>query len=110
MPKSDKYDGTKLVTKIDGKRAVPMFLALMAIGSPDRLLAPNSTPDLRSHQDWQRVLIRNVRYAPLAASASVLDESRRVRGSLWVPAGLDTEGEDSCYVVIRMAPSTAETG
>ena len=45
IPTSDKYDGDKFLTTLDGKRAVtPMLLALIAIGFTDVLFALDSIP------------------------------------------------------------------
>jgi tellurite resistance protein TerC len=45
FPVSEKYDGGKLFTKIDGKRAVtPMLLVLLALGGTDLLFALDSIP------------------------------------------------------------------
>jgi tellurite resistance protein TerC len=45
LPTTDTFDGGRLVTKIDGKRAVtPMLLALVAIGFIDVLFALDSIP------------------------------------------------------------------
>ena len=45
VPTTETYDGDKLVTKVDGKRAVtPMLLALIAIGFTDILFALDSIP------------------------------------------------------------------
>lgn len=45
VPTSDAYDGAKLFTKLNGKRAVtPMLLALVAIGFTDILFALDSIP------------------------------------------------------------------
>ncbi|WP_280345281.1 TerC family protein [Nocardia neocaledoniensis] len=45
LPTTDKYDGDKLVTTIDGKRVVtPLLLALLAIGFADLLFALDSIP------------------------------------------------------------------
>ncbi|MFZ2178135.1 MAG: TerC family protein [Rhodococcus sp. (in: high G+C Gram-positive bacteria)] len=45
VPTTESYDGDKLVTKIDGKRAVtPLMLALVAIGFTDLLFALDSIP------------------------------------------------------------------
>ena len=42
---SDHYDGTKLFTQIDGRRAVtPLLLVMVAIGSTDLLFALDSIP------------------------------------------------------------------
>jgi tellurite resistance protein TerC len=42
---SDHYDGTRLFTRIDGKRAVtPLLLVMIAIGSTDLLFALDSIP------------------------------------------------------------------
>ncbi|AVH22997.1 TerC family protein [Nocardia cyriacigeorgica] len=45
VPTTDEYDGDKLLTKINGRRAVtPMLLALLAIGFADLLFALDSIP------------------------------------------------------------------
>ena len=45
VPTTETYEGDKLVTKVDGKRAVtPMLLALIAIGFTDILFALDSIP------------------------------------------------------------------
>lgn len=45
VPTTETYDGDKLVTRIDGRRAVtPMLLALLAIGFADLLFALDSIP------------------------------------------------------------------
>jgi TerC family integral membrane protein len=45
LPTADQYDGSKLITKIDGKRYVtPLLLALIAIGFTDILFALDSIP------------------------------------------------------------------
>lgn len=45
FPVSETYDGGKLFTKIDGKRAItPMLLVLLAIGGTDLLFALDSIP------------------------------------------------------------------
>jgi tellurite resistance protein TerC len=45
LPTSEEYDGDKLVTRIDGRRAVtPLLLALLAIGFADLLFALDSIP------------------------------------------------------------------
>lgn len=45
VPVSDDYDGTRLFTRIDGKRlATPLFLVMIAIGSTDLLFALDSIP------------------------------------------------------------------
>ncbi|ONM47792.1 TerC family protein [Nocardia donostiensis] len=45
LPTTETYDGDKLITKIDGKRAVtPLLLALLAIGFADLLFALDSIP------------------------------------------------------------------
>jgi tellurite resistance protein TerC len=45
IPMTDQYDGTKLFTRIDGKRlATPLFLVMIAIGSTDLLFALDSIP------------------------------------------------------------------
>ncbi|MCP2287655.1 TerC family protein [Nocardia amikacinitolerans] len=45
LPTTDEYDGDKLVTRIDGRRAVtPLLLALLAIGFADLLFALDSIP------------------------------------------------------------------
>jgi tellurite resistance protein TerC len=45
VPVTDDYDGTKLFTRIDGKRlATPLFLVMIAIASTDLLFALDSIP------------------------------------------------------------------
>ena len=45
LPTTPDYHGTKVVTKIDGKRVVtPMLLVMLAIGSTDLLFALDSIP------------------------------------------------------------------
>jgi tellurite resistance protein TerC len=45
IPTVDTFDGSKVVTKIDGKRfATPMLLVMIAIGSTDLLFALDSIP------------------------------------------------------------------
>jgi TerC family integral membrane protein len=45
LPLSRKYDGPKLMTRIDGRRVLtPLVLALVAIGSTDLLFALDSIP------------------------------------------------------------------
>ncbi|MBF6544406.1 TerC family protein [Nocardia brasiliensis] len=45
LPTTDSYDGDKLVTRVDGRRAVtPLLLALLAIGFADLLFALDSIP------------------------------------------------------------------
>ncbi len=45
LPVTGKYDGTKLLTRIDGKRHVtPMLLVMLAIGTTDILFALDSIP------------------------------------------------------------------
>ena len=45
VPVSNEYDAGKLVTRIDGRRAVtPLFIVLLAIGSTDLLFALDSIP------------------------------------------------------------------
>jgi tellurite resistance protein TerC len=45
LPVSDQYAGGKLLTRIDGRRAVtPLFIVLIAIGSTDLLFALDSIP------------------------------------------------------------------
>jgi tellurite resistance protein TerC len=45
LPMTDRYDGKRLVTNVDGRRAfTPLFLALLAIGSTDLLFAFDSIP------------------------------------------------------------------
>ncbi|MEV0365243.1 TerC family protein [Nocardia fusca] len=45
VPTTETYDGDKLVTRIDGRRALtPMLLALVAIGFADLLFALDSIP------------------------------------------------------------------
>jgi tellurite resistance protein TerC len=45
LPISDRYDGGRLVTSVDGRRMLtPLFLVLVAIGSVDVLFALDSIP------------------------------------------------------------------
>ena len=45
VPVTDEYDGTKLFTRLDGRRvATPMFLVMVAIASTDLLFALDSIP------------------------------------------------------------------
>ncbi|MFG1798506.1 TerC family protein [Nocardia sp. NPDC049149] len=45
LPTADSYDGDKLITRVDGRRAVtPLLLALLAIGFADLLFALDSIP------------------------------------------------------------------
>ncbi|MEH1129837.1 TerC family protein [Micromonospora sp. CPCC 206061] len=45
LPITDGYEGGKLVTRLDGRRAVtPLFVVLIAIGSTDLLFALDSIP------------------------------------------------------------------
>lgn len=45
LPTTDEYDGDKLLTRIDGRRAItPLLLALLAIGFADLLFALDSIP------------------------------------------------------------------
>jgi tellurite resistance protein TerC len=45
VPVSEAYDGGKMLTRIDGKRAVtPLFIVLVAIGGTDILFALDSIP------------------------------------------------------------------
>jgi tellurite resistance protein TerC len=45
LPLTSHYDGSKLLTRIDGRRvATPLFLVLVAIGSTDVLFALDSIP------------------------------------------------------------------
>jgi tellurite resistance protein TerC len=45
VPMTDEYDGSKIFTRINGKRiATPMFLVIIAIGSTDLLFALDSIP------------------------------------------------------------------
>ena len=45
FPATDKYDGAKLFTHIDGKKlATPMFIVIMALGTTDLLFALDSIP------------------------------------------------------------------
>ncbi len=45
LPVTDEFHGTKIVTKIDGKRMVtPMLVVMIAIGSADLLFAVDSIP------------------------------------------------------------------
>lgn len=45
LPTTDRYDGDKLITKVDGRRVVtPLLLALLAIGFADLLFALDSIP------------------------------------------------------------------
>jgi tellurite resistance protein TerC len=45
LPVTKEYDGSKVFTKIDGKRlATPMFIVMVAIGSADVMFAVDSIP------------------------------------------------------------------
>ncbi|QIS14160.1 TerC/Alx family metal homeostasis membrane protein [Nocardia arthritidis] len=45
LPTSESYDGDRLITRVDGRRAVtPLLLALLAIGFADLLFALDSIP------------------------------------------------------------------
>jgi tellurite resistance protein TerC len=45
LPTTPDYDGSKVFTKVDGKRVVtPMLLVMLAIGSTDLLFALDSIP------------------------------------------------------------------
>ena len=45
FPATDRYDGAKLFTHIDGKKlATPMFIVIMALGTTDLLFALDSIP------------------------------------------------------------------
>ena len=45
LPLTDHYDGNRLVTRVDGRRALtPLFLVLVAIGGTDVLFALDSIP------------------------------------------------------------------
>jgi tellurite resistance protein TerC len=45
LPTTREYDGTRVLTKVDGRRAVtPMLLVMLAIGSTDLLFALDSIP------------------------------------------------------------------
>jgi tellurite resistance protein TerC len=45
LPVSDEYDEGRLITRVDGRRAVtPLFIVLVAIGSTDLLFALDSIP------------------------------------------------------------------
>jgi tellurite resistance protein TerC len=45
VPLTDRYDGTRLFTRIDGRRtATPLFLVMIAIGGTDLLFALDSIP------------------------------------------------------------------
>ena len=45
FPATDKYDGAKLFTHVNGKRlATPMFIVIMALGTTDLLFALDSIP------------------------------------------------------------------
>jgi tellurite resistance protein TerC len=45
VPMTDEYDGSKIFTRLNGKRiATPMFLVIIAIGSTDLLFALDSIP------------------------------------------------------------------
>jgi tellurite resistance protein TerC len=45
LPLTDDYDGNRLVTRVDGRRALtPLFLVLVAIGGTDVLFALDSIP------------------------------------------------------------------
>ncbi len=45
LPTTDRYDGTKVLTRVDGKRVVtPLLLVMVAIGTTDVLFALDSIP------------------------------------------------------------------
>ena len=45
IPMTDSYDGTRLFTKVDGRRmATPLFLVMIAVASTDLLFALDSIP------------------------------------------------------------------
>jgi TerC family integral membrane protein len=45
LPMTDEYDGSRLFTRVDGRRlATPLFLVMIAIGSTDLLFALDSIP------------------------------------------------------------------
>jgi tellurite resistance protein TerC len=45
LPVTDQYDGGRMLTRVDGRRAVtPLFIVLIAIGSTDLLFALDSIP------------------------------------------------------------------
>ena len=45
LPLTDRYDGGRLVTRVDGRRLLtPLFLVLLAIGSTDVMFALDSIP------------------------------------------------------------------
>ncbi|GAA2162788.1 TerC family protein [Pedococcus bigeumensis] len=45
FPATDRYDGAKLFTHVDGKKlATPMFIVIMALGTTDLLFALDSIP------------------------------------------------------------------
>ena len=45
LPFTDRYDGSKLLTRLDGRRVLtPLFLVLLAIGATDVLFALDSIP------------------------------------------------------------------
>ncbi|MGZ6827233.1 MAG: TerC family protein [Mycobacteriales bacterium] len=45
LPTTDRYDGTRVLTRVDGRRLVtPMLLVMVAIGSTDLLFALDSIP------------------------------------------------------------------
>jgi tellurite resistance protein TerC len=45
LPLTDRYDGGRLVTRVDGRRVfTPLFLVLLAIGSTDVMFALDSIP------------------------------------------------------------------
>lgn len=45
VPLTDEYDGTRLFTRVDGRRmATPLFLVMVAIGATDLLFALDSIP------------------------------------------------------------------
>jgi tellurite resistance protein TerC len=45
LPATDKYDGAKITTKVDGKRLVtPMLIVMVAIGTTNLLFAVDSIP------------------------------------------------------------------
>jgi tellurite resistance protein TerC len=45
LPTSDRYDGGRLITRVDGRRVVtPLFIVFVAIGGTDMLFALDSIP------------------------------------------------------------------
>ena len=45
LPATDKYDGARMTTKVDGRRMVtPMLIVMVAIGTTDLLFALDSIP------------------------------------------------------------------